>query len=240
MTLGHRTITDGRIEHSGGSSSDTRLITIITGLPRSGTHAAAQHFGYLHEQQFRGEEQILPENLKSEASSLAVPILGKLVSRYDVEIVHLVRDPEKVLPSLFKRGIWFATDQDDIVDQLAGFLQNKSFCTRPFSNADPLRGPMMRVIPEMLDMPIDDRPAMFIYKWTRAVQQYANRRIRLEDQDWPIVNVTPEREWPGLGDWVANAKKSEWWHLVTELFETFGYAKEDKNASPVSEGSSAE
>lgn len=221
--------------------SQMSQVTLITGLPRSGTLSAAQYYDFLHENQFRGEEPTAPPPgaIQSESSSMAVPLLPELKKRSDVRIVHLVRDPDKILFSIHRHGAMLGKIIGKIVknpqqqkpeESILGFVE-------PFTNGDPWMGPMLRVIPDMLETKLHDRAPKFMYWWTKWCMDAADERIRLEDQhDWPVSNKTMQSIFPRARWRADNCKHSEWWPKVLELFSEFGYAKEGGDILVQAEG----
>lgn len=167
-----------------GTIQKTYLKYIITGAPRSATLYMALLFQSAgipipHEQFFGAPGGGFWLNYAvGDSSSLAVPFLNKIPK--DTKIIHIVRNPLKVITTLSK---WGFLDNDEVMrDFWMSIL-------------------VLDTMPSIKQFNGLDRYIHFYIGWNRTIELYTKTRYRIED-----INKNPKKLFDDLGEDVKGKK----------------------------------
>jgi len=140
---------------------------VITGCPRSGTSFIARFLTSAGIQCNHEAYYGLPSSgfwcpePQGEASWLAVPHLQKDIPKWKCPVIHLVRDPLKVINSMYQQS----------------FLGDTQFYKNPYTFIASLSIPEMKYEPEL------DRYIGFWIMWNECIEPFAKHRLKIEDID---------------------------------------------------------
>jgi len=129
---------------------------IITGCPRSGTGFMSKLFSYAgipcgHEQIYGCDVGYRTVNFEAESSWMAMPFL-----RRHKDIIHITRDPLKVISSL-----WGMEGLENIEDDYISFVYHH--------------------LPDIAEYSGLEKYMYFYTEWNKAIEKHTDNRYKLED-----------------------------------------------------------
>jgi len=204
---------------------------IITGMPRSGTQFMAHLFRNAeipcgHEMffGFPGMGEYV-ENAQADSSWLAGGVLEEWKEK-GVKILHITRNPIKVINSLFTRNFF----------EREGINRGTLFMIYPYI-----------FFPEIMNKKAFDKYILFYIKWNEEIEKYADARVKIEDVNEDLTLPFKKLDIPSIGTGIKRPEKanqgskkqvitndilknSQLYPQLVQKAKEYGYNEKDLNA----------